>query len=335
MDILNKEFDDFFESLKRENLTKKEIEIICKPLHEYFRRRFLRKSALIVLVLIFICVMVMWCDTLNWFLSALGRALLIQLLPLWNWPKLYNAKCLIERSNKDLNKGPSMQATTMENGNCLLCENIDYVPTVTNTTFSYLENNYLEKGLPIVITDSHKKETPWELFKTIFKHCNAFLQNSHCDVATNLIIKKFFDAEIVLKKAWNLLDTPEKWFIQLRNCQFSTVKSSRLFIKRPYYYPLHLEPFYSSWLIIANNYSHRQYQDIQLQGLIIVQQLSGTNNLKLIPNRPCEEICPVINIQLKEGEGLIFSTDLWQFNYKLMQTKDAGITTIMEIDWNV
>ncbi|XP_013104730.2 uncharacterized protein LOC106085178 [Stomoxys calcitrans] len=336
MASLNNDFEEFFGSLRKEKLSSREIDTICKPLHDYFQRETLKKWSLLALTLVSLFIVLLWCDSCTWFLSALGRELLIQILPFWNWSKLYNTKCLIERASVDLidNRPSTLKAST-DNGNCLLCEHIDYVPTVSNITFSFLENTYLEKGLPVVITDSHDAQNPYDLFQTIFDNSYAFLQSSHCDVSTNLIIRKFFEAQIVLRKAWKLLDTPDKWFIQLRNCQFAAVKSSRLFIKRPYYYPLHLEPFYSSWLIISNNYSHRQYQEILLQGLIIVQQLSGSNNLRLIPKTACEELCPVINIQLKEGEAFLFTTDLWILNYKLMQTKQAGITTIMEIDWSV
>lgn len=213
---------------------------------------------------------------------------------------------------------------------------LDFIPTVSNVTFSTLETFYLESGLPVVIIDSHTPITGDELFYTIFhKSSSSFLQSSHCDISSNVIIKKFFNTELVLRKAWRLLDTSEKWFIQFHICQASAVRTSRLFMKKPYYYPVHLEPYYSSWLIMSNNFSHRQYQEISVQGLIIVQQLSGTNNLRLKPKRPCDENCPLINVQLKEGEALVFSSDLWEISYKQIKSHQASITTIMEIDWNI
>lgn len=187
--------------------------------------------------------------------------------------------------------------------------------------------------MPVLITDSHAVELPEDIFNTIFNKCFSFLESSHCDASTNLVIKKFFDTEIVLRKAWKLMDSTEKWFIQLRACQASSVKSSRLFIKRPYYYP-HLESFYSSWLIMSHNFNHRDYREINVQGLIIVQQLSGSNNLKLLPKEPCYGQCPTINIQLNEGEGFVFSTDLWILQYRFLKMQ-TSITTIMEIDWTV
>lgn len=173
-----------------------------------------------------------------------------------------------------------------------------------------------------------------DLYHFIFNKSIDFLKSKPCDVSTNLIFNKFFDIEIALRKAWILNHTSDKWFLQLRNCRFKAVKSSRNFIKRPYYYPVHLEPYYSSWLIISHNYSHKNQQEIFLQGLIIVQQLWGSLYLTLNAKEPCSN-CPVINMHLKEGESLIFSTDLWILSYKFVNEHSVNIATIMEIDWNV
>lgn len=148
------------------------------------------------------------------------------------------------------------------------------------------------------------------------------------------MLSKFFDIEIALRKAWNMYDSQDRWFLQLRNCQFRAVKSSRQFIKRPYYYPVHLEPYYSSWLIMGHNYRHRQQQEIYLQGLIILQQLWGAMDVSLKPKTPCDN-CPNINVQLKEGESLVFSTDLWLLSYAFGENNQQSISTIMEIDWNI
>lgn len=173
-----------------------------------------------------------------------------------------------------------------------------------------------------------------DLYQLIFNKSLDFLKSNPCDVTTNLMLNKFFDIELALRKAWNLYGPSDKWFLQLRNCQFKAVKSSRNFIKRPYYYPTHLEPFYSSWLLMAHNYKQKLQQEIYLQGLVIVQQLWGAIELSLSAKEPCLN-CPHVNVVLKEGEGLIFSTDLWLFSYKFVSTERESIATIMEIDWNI
>lgn len=177
--------------------------------------------------------------------------------------------------------------------------------------------------------------SPSDIYQQIFEKSFDFLKSNPCDVSTNLMLNKFFDTEIALRKAWNLQHSLDKWFLQLRNCQFEAVKSSRNFIKRPYFYPVHLEPYYSSWLIMSHNYNNNNYQqEIFLQGLIVVQQLWGSMDLSLKAKEPCMN-CPIINVHLKEGESLIFSTDLWALSYKFINDRSEIIATIMEIDWNI
>lgn len=192
----------------------------------------------------------------------------------------------------------------------------------------------MERSYPVIITDSHNPISPTDFYHLIFNKSFDFLKSVPCDVSSNLMLNKFFDIDIALRKAWNLHHTSDKWFLQLRNCQFKAVKSARNFIKRPYYYPVHLEPYYSSWILMSHNYSHKQQQEIYVQGLIIVQQLWGSMDLSLNAKEPCTN-CPIVNVHLKEGESLIFSTDLWMLNYKFINDPRESIATIMEIDWNI
>ncbi|XP_023292011.2 uncharacterized protein LOC111675475 [Lucilia cuprina] len=332
---LEKDFEIFFNSLKKQGFSLNDINSICKPLKDYYRLEKLKKFALICLCLTLLYAMIVFCDGFSWFLSAVTRLILIQFLPYWNWPELYNAKCLIDRS-LEVKKTDVVVSRLgryeTEKENCLLCEIIDYIPSLANTSFAFLESSYLERSYPVIVTDSHQPMSPTDIYHLIFNKSFDFLRSTPCDVATNLMLNKFFDIEIALKKAWNLNHSTDKWFLQLRNCQFKAVKSARNFIKRPYYYPVHLEPYYSSWILMSHNYRNNQQQQIYLQGLIIVQQLWGDLDLSLQAKEPCLK-CPVINVHLREGESLIFSTDLWIFSYSFVNDPSESIATIMEIVW--
>ncbi|KAM7346138.1 uncharacterized protein ACRADG_012119 [Cochliomyia hominivorax] len=334
MSALEKDFEIFFNSLKKQQFSAEEIQNICKPLKNYYRLEKLKKWSIFGFGLIIIYFLCTKCDSMNWFLSAVGRLLLIEILPYWNWSELYNAKCLLDKSVEV--KEPSVSKlgryeTNKEN--CLMCETMDYIPSLTNTSFGFLESNYLERSYPVIIADSHNPMSPSDFYHLIFNKSFDFLHSQPCDVSSNLMLNKFFDTEIALRKAWNLHYATDKWFLQLRNCQFKAVKSSRNFIKRSYYYPKHLEPFYSSWILMSHNYSHKYDQEIYIQGLIIVQQLWGSMDLKLNAKEPCTN-CPIIHVNLKEGESLIFSTDLWFLSYNFVTEQAESIATIMEIDWN-
>ena len=66
-------------------------------------------------------------DEISWILSAIGRLVLIEFLPYWNWSRLYSAKCLIERPHIETIASKSQMKMgsheTLED-NCGLCFNL-------------------------------------------------------------------------------------------------------------------------------------------------------------------------------------------------------------------
>lgn len=206
----------------------------------------------------------------------------------------------------------------------------DYIPIVFNTSFSYLESQYLEQGMPVIVDESHKPQNLNDFLKSL-KLQNDFLESEPCDIFTNLMLRKHFNLEIALDKIQNY----KKWFLQLRNCQSKAVKASRSFVNRPYYYPLNMEPFYSSWILAAHQ-KELKLRDIYVKGLIFIQQLSGIFEYHLSPKQPCNEKCPVLKMKLNAGECLVYSTELWNLSYGLSLVdikSETAIATILEIDW--
>lgn len=121
------DFENFFASLKKQQFSNSQMLAICKPIRNYYRLQKLKLLSIIGLTLAILWALVIWCDTVNWFLSALGRLFLIQLLPYWNWSDLYNAKCLIEKPLKeDSNRisNTKLGRYETEKENCLLCDTI-------------------------------------------------------------------------------------------------------------------------------------------------------------------------------------------------------------------
>ncbi|XP_037942078.1 uncharacterized protein LOC119683668 [Teleopsis dalmanni] len=337
MNAIERDFENFFSYCTKQGFSTTQMLDICQPLFQQQRKvktkRFLFLTTLVLIVYCFYN----WCDSCAWFLSAIGRLLLIQLLPYWNWAPLYNGKCLIERPFQETttNSLPRLGRHETDVDNCALCEMLDSIPTTSNTTFSYMEAKYLERGLPVIITDSHDEQTLDWLLEKIQNNPQDFLSSDPCDIGTNLMLKKFFNLDVAIQKIKSN-NSMTKWFLQFRNCKFNAVKASRMFVTRPYYYPLHLEPFYSSWILISQDYVSAN-REIYLQGLIFVQQLSGFFEFHLRPKQPCGFSCPTIDIRLSAGECLVFSTDLWVFSYEMLESKNNSISiaTILEIDWHL
>ena len=92
------EFEEFFRFIEKSSINKdEEIENVLKPLKFHFWMLRLKKFFKIFLVVATICLSIYYIDIVNWYFCAIGRILLIKILPLWNWKHLGNSKCLIEK----------------------------------------------------------------------------------------------------------------------------------------------------------------------------------------------------------------------------------------------
>lgn len=99
---MDSEFNEFFQDLEKlSSLEDREIENILKPLKFYLLMAKVKKYLKILLIVVSICLAIYYVDILNWYFCAIGRILMIKILPFWNWRYLANAKCLIEKSFPD------------------------------------------------------------------------------------------------------------------------------------------------------------------------------------------------------------------------------------------
>lgn len=93
---LNREFQIFFDNCKSRNLSSTEMKVICKYLERKTLWKQLRIEINFMIVIILIYLIYINCEVFAWYITALGRIFLIQLLPYWDWTYLYNQQCLIE-----------------------------------------------------------------------------------------------------------------------------------------------------------------------------------------------------------------------------------------------
>ncbi|EDW02318.1 uncharacterized protein LOC6560082 [Drosophila grimshawi] len=334
MAAVERELEQFLEQCRRQQFNEQEMRNICQPLVWHVRLKQLRRWAQWLLLPALLAYLLWsYCDTCAWTASAVGRLLLIQLLPYWNWTPYYNAQCLIERGAEEQPSKPSLGRHETLWENCVLCESLESIPTASNVSYSMLETQYLERGLPVIITDCQLRVDLDSLLVRILEKAPDLLASEPCDVSSNLLLRQLFNLDAALQK----IPTTSAWHLQFRNCESKAVKASRLYSDRPYYYPRHLEPFYSSWLLMAHNVARHQ-TEIFVRGLIFVQQLSGHFEWRLQPKQPCDEAsCPNLSLRLNEGECLVYSTDLWRLSYGLqqLQARHASIATLLEVNWQL
>ncbi|XP_064547974.1 uncharacterized protein LOC135435034 [Drosophila montana] len=335
MASVERELAQFVEQCRKQRFSETEMRSICQPLAWHVRLGQLRWwTQWLLLPGLLVYLLWSYCDTCAWTASALGRLLLIQLLPYWNWTPYYNAKCLIERGTMEQQVKPKILGrhdTLWEN--CALCEQLERIPIASNVSYSQLETQHLERGLPVIVTDCQLHLELDELLLQLLEKAPELLASEPCDVSSNLMLRQLFNLDAALQK----IPATGAWHLQFRNCESSAVKASRLYAGKPYYYPLHLEPYYSSWLLMAHQLQ-RPLTEIHVRGLIFVQQLSGHFEWRLRPKQPCDEnICPNLSLRLSAGEGLVYSTDLWRLSYGLQQpnVSHASIATVFEVNWQL
>lgn len=342
MEKLEHELQEFLKECRKQEFSDEEMRYICQPLIWHFRLASLRRWTLwFILPILVVYLLWNYCDTCTWTASAVGRLLLIQMLPYWNWTPYYYSRCLIERAEpagKQIEEPKTLGRHETLWENCALCESQDTIPAASNVSYSMLESEYLERGLPVIVTDCQVEMDLENLLQRILDKAPQLLSSEPCDVSSNLLLRHLFNLDVALEKIRDIqasTSAPSSaWHLQFRNCETRSVKASRLYAAKPYYYPNHLEPYYSSWLLMANN-MRRPQEEIYLRGLIFVQQLSGHFELRLSPKNPCNDICPNLNLRLAAGECLVFSTDLWRLRYGLQKpdSDKASIATLFEVDW--
>lgn len=86
---------------------------------------------------------------------------------------------------------------------------------------------------------------------------------------------------------------------------------------------------------MSKRYAFRRPKFIDVQGMIVVNQITGSINVELRPRSSCDEECTDLHIELLANDALIFVTDLWQFFYSPLDGDGDGttITFVAEFEW--
>lgn len=208
---------------------------------------------------------------------------------------------------------------------------VDVLENRENVKYEYIHHKYILRGLPIKILTTYNSSQSASVQVSIKNDISNILQKTRpCNLETNLIARNTNPEDI--SNALHFLqedDEINSYFVQFRNCQFEGLKASRAFMKKPYFYPQHLDPPYSSWVIMSANYESRKFKDLILDGLIIVSQMSGSVHIELRGKAECLDACGEFDVLLSAGDSLVYLSEIWSFSYKSVNN-DESITFITE-----
>lgn len=321
---LNRDFDAFYDFCKENNLTDDDIKQLCQPLLTTIWKTKLVKQlkiGLLAVLLILILYSICNTETIAWHLSAIGRILMIKLLPFYDWSQLRNEICIIKRINTEI---------TNSVNNCVLCEAIDEIVEFDGFNPDAIYEDYIKLHIPVKLKNV---DLEWEiqslpvinLTETLLT--NQILSTSFpCKLSTNLFKHSQQQFHDILMRAAN---ANQRYFIHFQNCEWDAVKQFRIYTPRPPFLYREIAPIQYSWLLLNRNYKIDKFKRIDLQdNIAVIVQIFGATNFRLLPQRRCESECFVMEDVLREGDVLIL-TSLWDLEYKPMADGE-NIAVILE-----
>lgn len=255
-------------------------------------------------------------ESFHWHLSAIGRILLIKLLPIYDWRHMKNQQCLIEKSNNDPNESVF---------NCDLCENIRRINVHDSIEEDELEERYINLDVPVVLIKGIEHWPKDSQFLQDLLSFDDFSSSFPCKLSSN-IVKDFIPAGEILVKAQHF----DEFFIHFQNCDSDAMRVLRRFTFRPHVLPAAHSPSIFNWIIWNKNYNTTAYKTVELiEKLTIFGQIMGSTDIRLIPRKNCELVCPTLDFQIFQGEMLIF-TSLWDLEYRCNEAGE-NLAAVMEI----
>ncbi|KAJ3650647.1 hypothetical protein Zmor_016733 [Zophobas morio] len=295
----NAEINDFYKSLKDNNFTDAEIRKIFAPLAPPSSTTKHLALLLAPIALLTLLYLLTYIDPISWHFSALGRILLIKLLPLWDWTALKNAKCLIDK--------PSPPPADPR-FNCDLCETLHEIDVYDTISTDLLKKRYLDVHVPVIIKQSFPK---FDSFIDDLVAAPDIANSKPCGLSTNI-----HNDVPPVKDLLGRTELFDSFFLHFQNCDFRAMKQFRAFAPRPRFVPPELSPVQFNWLLWSRNYNVSQFKEIGLvEKVTVVGQVFGGNFVRLVPRKNCADECPVIDVKLGEGESLVF-TSLWNLEYR-------------------
>ncbi|XP_017785851.1 PREDICTED: uncharacterized protein LOC108568995 [Nicrophorus vespilloides] len=296
----------FHEYCVTNNLSRDEIAEICKPLRTPMKFR----SAIYLVLFITALYYLSYIETVSWHLTAIGRILMIKLLPFYDWQLLKNERCLIPK-------------TTMKSSKeCYFCETTTAIPFTTS--FKSLQDQYIDLNMPVVLKlNESKYNSSDEMIKDIFE-IETYADSSPCKLATNL--KRRDNVQDLLEATLGY----DQYFMHFQNCDFYAVKAFREIVSRPRFLPAETAPIQYSWILLSKHYESGKFKPIDLKDtLAVVLQMVGSNLFNLIPI-DCEQDCDPLQIELIENEALIL-TSSWDLEYRTLDNGDVdNLAVILE-----
>ncbi|GCB67215.1 hypothetical protein scyTo_0010216 [Scyliorhinus torazame] len=263
-------------------------------------------------------------------LSYCGRALLIQLLPYWDWTLYSNSDCLIRNPYYFESGLESLQLA-----DCIsVCQRYPKVESLHRVDPKDVLQNYLRQNLPLIITDGAEEWVAQREFTV------PFLTRLYSDhpALQNTKVCSYWDSHHSLENSPGaFLEEVHRqrliqWAIQWKNCNKAAAKVIRAFYQRPYFLPPVVELAESNWLLMAsgaedgameNTFVKVRDHDGDL--LMWIAQLQGVFEIQLLPKGMCASRCTHYTLHLSPGETVAVPLQMWEVQYRPFSSIAIGL----------
>lgn len=102
---------------------------------------------------------------------------------------------------------------------------------VSKTSYGALNDKYLIRGRPIIITDAqknhHESQTLSSFIENIYANMSEMINSEACNFETNLMMFQYAKLDKAMRILRNSLENTEDispWFISFRNCRLKSVE---------------------------------------------------------------------------------------------------------------
>lgn len=254
-------------------------------------------------------------------LLAFVRTLLIKVLPVWDWTRMYTSRCMV--NNPFFNN-------SLDLSECTKCANTTEVVRQSNLTFFNFTKNVYLNHLPIIVEDATQswpamKGLTVETLFRLYAEDPVLSEHDLCYFESNIEqLNKPGGADQLFNDYLSGNRRPFK--VHWNNCQRETLKIIRSYYSKPYFLPPSVgQTLMGNWFLISVGL---QKGPVRFQAVPVndqwtwLAQIQGRSAVELRPQRICKGTCAVLkSIELNKGDLMMYSR-LYQAVYRPL-TKEA------------
>ncbi|KAK3593888.1 hypothetical protein CHS0354_011491 [Potamilus streckersoni] len=246
-------------------------------------------------VLILPTVVLIKCGISGGYENWLTRNLLISVLPYWNWPSIYDSRCLMDN--------PKYTTFSLSVQDCEMCE--DYSSIQRLAIFEKIQvGSYLTHELPLIISNGSLNvlrkniSSVREFAKEVMMHDILSIYHP-CGFSSNLREQ-----------------LSSKFYAHWENCAPLAAKEFRLFYSRPPFLPAMLQLDGSNWVMLCSDFDGTVPKRIQIYSSVTMfMVIKGNMKIALTPKYTCKHSCRNVTQTLENNDLFLITDFVWDMYY--------------------